>query len=139
MEKRGEKVILSRKDLTGYIPPDGLNVTGHVFAKLTSEMSDISFFDVFYGQFTIAVTGGHFHIGPYGMCPDLGLLFQLKFLTWVEKIVRTSRTGLRNLSGIPEPGRISQQFSFTVAFLANVCNFWLNQLIFLLFLPNSRN
>ena len=40
--------------------------------KLMSEMSDISLFDVFYGQFTIAVAGGggggggDFHIGPTG-------------------------------------------------------------------------
>ena len=54
-------------------------------------MSDISFFDVFYGQFTIDVAGGgHFHIGPYEMCPDLGLLFQLKFLSRVEEFVRNS-------------------------------------------------
>ena len=65
-------------------------------------MSDITFFDVFYGQFTIAVAegGGDTSIlGHTGMCLDMGLLFQLKSLNRVEGFV----------SRIPEPGRISGQ------------------------------
>ena len=71
------------------------------------------------------------------MCPAWGLLFQLKFLNRVEKLIRNSWTKLRNLSGIPEPSRIWQQFSSQQAFLASLClisfsknNFWLNQFIF---------
>ena len=57
MEKRGEKVILSWKDLIGYIPLTAKTSQTKFFCqlKLTIEMSDISIFHVFYGQFTIAV------------------------------------------------------------------------------------
>ena len=73
-------------------------------------------------------------LGHTGCSSIWGLLFQLKFLNQVEEFARNSAwTGLRNLPGIPEPGRIWQQFSSQLAFLANLClisfsknNFWLN-------------
>ena len=57
--------------------------TGDVFAnlKLKSNMFDISFFYVFYGEFTTAVAGG----GGTSI-----FLFQLKLLNWAEEFVRTS-------------------------------------------------
>ena len=49
------------------------------------------FFDVFYGQFTIAVAwgGGTSILGHTG-CAWFGSPFQLKFLNWVEEFVRNS-------------------------------------------------
>ena len=80
---------------------------------------------------------GHFHIGRYRMRPVWGLLFELKILDQVEELVRNFWTGLTNLSGIPEPGRIWQQFSSQLSFLTNLSlisfsknNFWLNKFIF---------
>ena len=43
--------------------------------KLMSEMSDISFFDVFYGQFTIAVDGEYWAIRDV---PGFGSPFSAK-------------------------------------------------------------
>ena len=115
---------------------DASNATAWVQAtflpklKLMSEMSNIGFFDVFYGQFTIAVAGG----GGGGALPYWAIRdvpgFGSPFST------KVSERGW-GMSGIPEPGRISQQFSSQLAFLENVSlisfsknDFWLNQFIF---------